>query len=76
MTRFYDQMKRLHDAEDDYNNIFANDDWELYDYKEFFYYIKKGYLVQGDYSEIYNNGFVINEEWDWDGYEEEDYEDI
>ena len=75
MTKFDEQIDRIHHDKDNYNNIFPNEDWDLRDYKEMFYYIKKGYLVQGDACEINCNGFVINEDWDWGG-DDEIYEDI
>ena len=71
MTKFMEQMKRLHDDSEEYTNIFFNDDWELEDYKQFTYYIKLGYLIQSD-THTY---FVVNPEWEWNE-ENEDWEDI
>jgi hypothetical protein len=77
MSNFQQQMEHIHsDEPKDYTLIFPNDSWELRDYKELFYYIKKGYLVQSGEWDRSINGFEINEEWEWDGYEEEDWEDI
>ena len=77
MSNFQQQMEHIHsDEPKDYTLIFPNDSWELRDYKELFYYIKKGYLVQTDGWDTSINGFEINCEWDWDDYEDEDWEDI
>jgi hypothetical protein len=62
MTRFHEQMKKLRD-DDEYGNIFPNDDWTLQDYKDIFWCINKGYLVQ-DLSR--GTVFMINEEWEGD----------
>tara|TARA_Y100000004_G_scaffold176728_1_gene217551 strand:- start:37 stop:273 length:237 start_codon:yes stop_codon:yes gene_type:complete len=67
MTRFEEQMKKLHDGDDKYANIWPNDDWTIEDYKWMFYYINKGYLVQNTWDISWaNNAFVINEEWEGD----------
>jgi len=60
MTRFEEQMKKLHDGE--YANVWPNRDWKMEDYECMFYYIERGYLVQS--SE--DNTFEINEEWEGD----------
>ena len=62
MTRFHEQMKKLRD-DDEYGNVFPNDDWTLQDYKDIFWCINKGYLVQ-DLSR--GTVFMINEEWEGD----------
>ena len=59
MTRFHEQMKILRSM--DYGNVYPNDDWELQDYKDIFWCIDQGYLVQ-DCGE----SFMINEEWEGD----------
>ena len=72
---FKKQMERLHDDEDSLDTMWPQGTWCKADYKELFYYIEKGYLVQGDAYDN-NNGFVINEQWDWRGDEDEDWEYI
>ena len=71
MTKFYEQMDRIHHDKVNYYGIYPEDDWEKEDYKEMFKYITKGYLVQHDHGVA----FVINEEWDW-GDDDEIYTDI
>jgi hypothetical protein len=60
MTTFHEQMKKLRD-DDEYGNIFPNDDWTLQDYKDIFWCINKGYLVQDC-----GTSFMINQEWEGD----------
>jgi len=77
MTKFNEQMERLHEHDNpqwaggSYANIFPNDDWDITDYKAFTYYLKAGYLVQD-----YGVGFSVNEEWEWDDDDEKDWENI
>ena len=60
MTRFHEQMKKVRNENEDYNDVFSNDDWTIQDYRDFFWCIEKGYLVQADFK----NTFIINEEWE------------
>ena len=60
MTTFHEQMKKLRD-DNEYRNVFPNDKWTLQDYKDIFWCIDEGYLVQ-DCGE----SFMINEEWEGD----------
>ena len=70
-------MEHIHsDEPKDYTLIFPNDSWELRDYKELFYYIKKGYLIQYEDWDTSINGFVVNPDWEWDEDEDEIWEDI
>ena len=59
MTRFHQQMKKVH-QEEDYNNVFSNDAWTIQDYKDFFWCVDRGYLIQADFTTT----FMINEEWE------------
>ena len=61
MTRFHEQMKMLRDETEDYDNVWPMDDWTIQDYKDMFWCIEPGYLVQGC-----GTSFMINEEWDRD----------
>ena len=74
MASFNEQMDHIH-HEKEYTLILPNDDWTLRDYKELFYYIKKGYLMQYEDWDTSINGFVVNPDWDWGG-GDEIYEDI
>ena len=58
--QFIEQMKKLHDENDDYGNIWLNDDWEMSDVQDFFYYVDKGYLIQDELQ----NYFIINPCWE------------
>ena len=57
MTTFHEQMKQLRD-DNEYRNVFPNDKWTLQDYKDMFWCIEQGYLVQDC-----GVSFMINEEW-------------
>ena len=77
MSNFQEQMENIHsDEPKDYTLILPNDDWELKDYQELFYYIKKGYLMQYEDWDTSINGFVVNPDWEWDDDEDEIWEDI
>ena len=52
-------MKKVH-QEEDYNNVFSNDAWTIQDYKDFFWCVDRGYLIQADFTTT----FMINEEWE------------
>ena len=71
MPSFEEQMKRLHDEDDEYNNVWPHSDWTIEDYRKLFYHIDKGYLVQGEYYET-ENAFIINESWEGDPLWEEE----
>jgi hypothetical protein len=60
MTIFHEQMKQLR-ADNEYRNVFPNDKWKIQDYKDMFWCIDKGYLVQDC-----GVSFMINEEWEGD----------
>jgi len=64
MTRFAEQMRQLLDPNIDYDNVFHNADWTEADIRCFFWMVDKGYLIQGDYSDIFCHGFVVNPEWE------------
>jgi hypothetical protein len=59
-TTFHEQMKKLR-ADNEYRNVFPNDNWSAQDYKDIFWCIDKGYLVQNC-----GTSFIINEEWEGD----------
>jgi len=58
----HEQLKLHIEDPLDYDNIFPHDCWTLEEYKEFFEYVNKGWLIQSDSYE--NNGFIINPEWE------------
>ena len=76
MTTFHEQMKQLR-ADNEYRKVFPNDNWSAQDYKDIFWCIDKGYLVQNC-----GTSFIINEEWEGDDVyaeeflEEEEEEDM
>ena len=37
MTRFHEQMKKVRNENEDYNDVFSNDDWTIQDYRDFFW---------------------------------------
>ena len=49
MTRFHEQMKKVRNENEDYHDVFSNDDWTIQDYRDFFWCFGKGYLVQADF---------------------------
>tara|TARA_R110001606_G_scaffold289289_2_gene437324 strand:+ start:1166 stop:1396 length:231 start_codon:yes stop_codon:yes gene_type:complete len=73
MTRFHEQMKKVRNEEEDYHDVFSNTDWTIQDYRDFFWCVDRGYLVQ----DCAKAGFMINEEWEGDDiYAEEFYKDL
>ncbi len=77
MSNFQEQMEHIHSDENrEYTLIFPNSSWELKDYQELFYYIKKGYLEQYRDWSTSINGFCVSCDWEWDEDEDECWEDI
>ena len=68
--KFHEQMKLLRDENEDYDNVWPHDDWDIQDYKDMFSLIDRGYLTQIDY----RNSFSINEEWEGEDIYEEEFE--
>lgn len=54
------QLKMYLDEEQQWDNIFYDDDWTMEDVKVFFNWVSIGYLVQSKD----NIGFIVNEIWD------------
>jgi len=67
--RLNQQMKKLLDPNDEFSNVFWNDDWTTQDVKEFFRYVDLGYLYQDEH---YRAGFIVNEYWQDDPLWEDD----
>ena len=63
--RFEDQMKKIHDENEQNANIWPHGDWTIEDYECLFNYIERGYLVQSGAWEN-PHAFIINEEWEGD----------
>ena len=64
--RFHEQMKKLRNEEEQFDNIFPHYDWTLQDFKDLFCMIEEGYLVQEE-----SYWFIINEVCDRDVYKEQ-----
>tara|TARA_R110001599_G_scaffold68771_2_gene193697 strand:- start:498 stop:851 length:354 start_codon:yes stop_codon:yes gene_type:complete len=69
--RFHEQMKKLRNEEEQFDNIFPHYDWTLQDFKDLFCMIEEGYLVQEE-----SYWFIINETWDREDVYKEQFEEF
>jgi hypothetical protein len=73
MESFHTQMSNALNNPSNFptqSTIFPTDEWTLKNYREFFEYVKQGYVIQSD---EWGNNFTINPEWEGDDlYEEEE----
>jgi len=59
---FHEQMKKARIENKDFISfdVFPNDKWTIQDYKDFFWCVDEGYLVQASFK----SSFIINEYWE------------
>ena len=65
--KFHEQMKLLKNENENYDNVWPHDDWDIQDYKDMFWLIDRGYLVQ----QSFGNSFMVNEDWEGEDIYEE-----